>query len=438
MKKNLLAITISLLTINTAYSQELWDDFDNPGKATFGFTNGVLNQDFNNPATGGINSSAKCARYGRSTQEFDVIIVDPSGTLIIDDVSDYLDGTKKMSMKIFSPFAGATVQITLENRTLAQPANFPTGRHSEYTAVTSTSLSWETIEFSFANQPDASVSNTAIDRMVILFEPGSFSDDIYIFDDLMGPEFADPCGSVAPDVAIAEDFECQRNVSYLFTNGTLVVENNPSSTGINTSEKSGKFTKFLPPTNDGAFGGDLSNPFTTATYKTAHISLYDPAAPSDFLVIFQTAASANLIERTFTTTASNVWQEFKMDLSSIASTTTISKYVLLLNPATATEDVIYFDNFRLSNDNAVGVEELAKNNLSIYPNPTSGLVKLQSEKSITSVIVSDNVGRVIKTINQNTNQLDLDMSTFEGGFYHITINYSNAQTSTHKILKLND
>jgi hypothetical protein len=438
MKKNLLFTSaLSLLSV-IGFSQVVWDDFDNVGSVDYTFVNGVLNQEFSNPETAGINASALSARYGRSTETYDVILAEPSGTLVIDDVSDYLSSTKKMSMKIFSPAAGLTVQITLENKTAAQPTNYPTGRHSEYTVVTTTSNAWETIEFTFANQPDNTVSNTDVDRMVILFDPGSNNDQIFIFDDLMGPEFLDPCASVTPDEAIGDDFECQRNVSYDFSNGNLAEEANPSATGINTSTSVGKFTKWTTGVTDGAFGGALDFPFENTTYKTANIMLYDPNAPQDFLVIFQDASNNNLIEETFTTSSSANWEEFKMDLSSISSSTTIAKYVLLLNPATTTEDVIYFDNFKFTNDNTVGIDEAEISEVSLYPNPTSGIVKLNSEQHITSVVLVDNLGRKVKSFDANSKLIDLDFSQFEAGFYFVTLTYSNNTQSTHKISKFND
>jgi hypothetical protein len=453
MKKNLLFTSaLSLLSV-IGFSQVVWDDFDNVGSVDYTFVNGVLNQEFSNPETAGINASALSARYGRSSSaQYDVIVIEPSGTLVIDDVSDYVSGAKKMSMKIFSPAAGKTVQITLENKTAAQPTNYPTGRHSEYTAVTTTSLTWETIEFTFSNQPDNTVANTDVDRMVILFSPNDlvsdngtpgdpsddvYADDLYIFDDLMGPEFADPCASVTPDEAIGDDFECQRNVSYDFSNGNLAEEANPSATGINTSTSVGKFTKWTSGVTDGAFGGALDFPFENTTYKTANIMLYDPNAPQDFLVIFQDASNNNLIEETFTTSSAN-WEEFKMDLSSIPSSTTIAKYVLLLNPATTTEDFIYIDNFKFTNDNTVGIDEAEISEVSLYPNPTSGMVKLNSEQHITSVVLVDNLGRKVKSFDANSKSIDLDLAQFEAGFYFVTLTYSNNTQSTHKISKFND
>ena len=93
-------------------------------------------------------------------------------------------------MDVWSPAPGATVQISLENSVLALPDNFPDGRHSAYFATTSTSMAWETITFDFENQPDASVANDNVDRMVILFQPDSDSGDQWYWDNLQGPEFA--------------------------------------------------------------------------------------------------------------------------------------------------------------------------------------------------------------------------------------------------------
>ncbi|MFP5470581.1 MAG: T9SS type A sorting domain-containing protein [Bacteroidia bacterium] len=433
-KKLLFASAFSLLSY-VGFTQVTWDDFDNPGSIDYTFVNGALNQEFANPETAGINSSALCARYGRSTQTYDVIVIDPSGTLVIDDVSDYLSGTKKMSMKIFSPGVGITVQITLENKTAAQPTNYPTGRHSEYTVLTTTSNAWETIEFTFSNQPDNTVANTDVDRMVILFDPGSNNDQIFIFDDLMGPEFTDPCGSVTPDQTIGDDFECQRNVSYDFINGNLANETNPNSSGINTSTNVGKFTKWTTGVTDGAFGGSLDFPFENTTYKTANIMLYDPNAPQNFLVIFQDAANTNLIEVTFTTSSTADWQEFKMDLSSISPSTSIAKYVLLLNPATTTEDVIYYDNFKFTNDAVASITENNKFSLEFYPNPVKDNLTITSENRISSIKLYDLTGKLLIENYETKLSNVVDVSTLEKGVYLVSVSLENGNILTQKIVK---
>lgn len=435
MKKNLLFTSaISLLSF-VGFSQVIWDDFDNVGSVDYTFVNGVLNQEFSNPETAGINTSALCARYGRSTELYDVIVIDPSGTLIIDDVSDYLSGAKKMSMKIFSPAVGLTVQITLENKTAAQPTNYPTGRHSEYTVVTTTSNAWETIEFSFVQQPDNTVANTNVDRMVILFDPNSTNDQIFIFDDLMGPDLSDPCSSVTPDEAMGDDYECQRNVSYDFSNGNLIVEVNPNVSGINTSTTVGKFTKWTAGVTDGAFGGALDFPFENTTYKTANIMLYDPNAPQDFLVIFQDASNNNLVEKTFTTSSTTDWEEFKMDLSFISPSTTIANYVLLLNPATTTEDVIYYDNFKFTNDNTLDIKEGKFNQISFYPNPVKNNLIITSEGRTSSIKLYDLTGKLLIEKYETKFSNVIDMTSFEKGVYLVSVSFENGNNLTKKIIK---
>jgi hypothetical protein len=435
MKKRILTtLALSFISI-MGFSQVIWDDFESNRNINYTFTNGGLNQAFTNPSTTGVNTSDTCARYGRSTVEYDVIVIDPAGSLVIDNVADYVSGAKKMSMKIYSPEVGLTVQITLENKTAAQPTNYPTGRHSEYTVVTTAANEWETIEFNFANRPDNSVANTSVDRMVILFAPATFNDQIFLFDDLMGPEFLNACANVTPDETIAEDFECQRNVSYSFINGNLVKEDNPNTTGNNPSESVGKFTKWTSGVTDGAFGGALSYPFTTSTYKSANIMLYNSTPGNDFLVIFQDASNNNLIERTFTTTFTNAWEYFEMDLTPIATTTNITNYVLLLNPGTQNEDVIYFDNFKLSTqvlNSTAKSNQITSNNFNVYPNPVTDKLTISTDEKISIIKLYDLTG---KLLIENNNSKTLDVNTLQNGVYFVSVTFLNGNISTKKVVK---
>lgn len=437
MNKKLL-ISAALISFSfIGFSQVSWDDFDNPGNIDYTFVNGALNQSFSNPSTGGINASALCAKYDRNpSEQYDVVLIEPTGTLIIDDVSDYLSGAKKMSMKIFSPLVGVTVQITLENSNTATPSNYPTGRHSEYTATTSSSLTWETIEFAFNNQPDNTVANTSVNRMVILFNPNSFTDDAYVFDDLMGPEFADPCSSVATDVSIGEDFECQRNVAYDFVNGDLAKVTNPRSAGINTSENVGHFTKWTTGATDGAFGGALDNAFTTGDYATLNIMLYDPNAPQDFLIILQDGSNNDLLEKTFTTSSTTDWEEFKVNISSISPSTSIEKYVLLLNPATTTADEIYYDNFKFTNDAVTNsISTNSNTTIELYPNPIKEKLNISSESTINEVKIYDVTGKIISSQITNGKSVAIETNSLPEGIYLVEVMFKEKGSAIQKIIK---
>lgn len=434
-----LILTVSLM-VQVTFGQTSWDNFDTPGKVNYPFFNGtIFNQSHTNPITTGNNTSATCAQYARNGGVlFDVILLEPLGTLKVGNVADFRTGTKTMTIKVYSPAVGKTVQITLEDKNTALPTNFPIGRHSEYTATTTVANSWETLTFALVNRPDTNVSDTSINRMVILFDPNSNNSDTYLFDDIMGPGLVDPCSSIPTDTLIGEDYECQRNVSWDFANGTHIQDEvNPVASGINTSSKCGKFIKFLPPTNDGAFGGTLNHTFSSVNLNTAHIELYSPSGSSDFKMVFQDASGNDIIDSLFVTTSTSSWQKFDMDLSSVPAGTSISKFVFLLNSPTATADSIFIDNFSFSFNNSVGINENddAKT-ITLYPNPFTNQLTINSNSVLKNITVYDLSGKTILTrTNINVSNTSLDLSNLVQGSYLIKVEESNGVISTQKIIK---
>lgn len=440
MKAKLTLFLLACLTVSSGiFAQTVWDDFDNPENVVYTYFDGTaFDQNFTNPSTGGANTSAICARYVRNNAvEYDVIVIDPSGTNVVDDVSGYVAGTQKMSVKVFSPAPGMTVQITLEDKNSAGPTNYPTGRHSEYNVTTTASNAWETLEFNFVQQPDPTVSDTSVNRLVLLFEPGTFNSTVWLWDDLMGPEFVDPCAGVTPDMTIVDDYECQRHLSYDFTNGNLGTIENPLTTGINSSMTCAKFTKFPPPTNDGAFGGALEFAFNTSTYNKASIQLYSPASPQDFHVIFQDNGSQTVADTIFTTTSSSAWVNYDMDLSGVSSAVNITNVVLLLDPSTATEDTIYLDNFTLSFDSvltsrAQEEEEIA---ISLYPQPFGAVLNIGADQPIAVIECRDLTGRLVTTVvpDQDRN-IVISTETWSPGLYLIRITGQNGKSVVRKVI----
>jgi len=443
MKKyfNLLIVLVaSNITLN---AQSLWDDFETPADIVYSFTNGMLNQNFENVVSDVVNPSDTCARYARDGgQLYDVIVVDPNGIML--DIPSFTDSTSKMSMQVWSSNVGDTIQITLEDKNMALPTNFPVGRHSEYLAVTTVSGQWEEVKFTMSNRPDVNVPDATLNRMVILFAPNTNTNGIYLFDSLMGPFFGNPCDTVAVMPEILEDFECQRNMSYDFVNGDNIEVLNPLVDGVNGSDNCGKITKWIDPDlsdtinvpNDGAFGGKLNVPFTSADYKTVHISLYSPAPASDFFVIIRDGSDNTLLEKIFTTSSTTGWEEFKMDISSIPATTPIEGWVMLINPGTNTADSIYYDDFRISNDYVDGLNETMENKVSIYPNPATDIITISLLKEKISEVKIYSIDGVIQsTYKSNSNNVSCDISELSNGLYIVSIVLDNGQIITKKINK---
>ena len=418
-------------------SQQLYDDFEGTPRIDYGFIEGVLENNITNPNKSGINTSDKCAKYTRnSSVPYDVILIETSS--FMDDLSTYISGSKKITMMVKSNVS-VTVQITLENSLSAQPTNYPSGRHSVYLSSTTGSGDWELLTFNYDQQPDADVPNTDVDRMVILFDPGNYTNDVYHIDEIMGPEFENPCTNITPNNSIAENFDCQRNVTFDFSNGTFIVTDNPMKEGKNNSNKCGQFIKWTT-VPDGAFGGTLKNSFTTDDFISARIDLYDQNAPQKFLISMQETNGIELSIDSITTITSNDWETYSLDFSNISPSETIEKFVFLLNPSTETEDTIYIDNFNLSEHPATSKNWKQTNKiLSLHPNPIQSsnklTVDLKSDGQIKEIKITSIDGRLIESIIINKKKTILDMSNYAKGNYIAKIILSDNTIISNRIIK---
>ena len=418
-------------------AQQVYDDFEGAPNIDYGFINGVLDKTSTNPDQSGINTSATCGKYTRNSSEtYDVILLEP--TAVMNDLSDYLSGSKKMTLMVKTDVS-VTVQITLENSILAQPANYPIGRHSVYLATTSGSGNWELLTFDYNQQPDAEVSNNNVDQLVLLFDPGKNTGDVYYMDEMMGPEFDNPCANNGVIDSIAEDFDCNRNVTFDFANGTLNVINNPNTDGDNVSNKCGQFIKWTT-AKDGAFGGSLNTPFTTEDYVSAKIDLYTPNPSQKFLVSMQDEDNNQLSIDSIITRTSNNWETYSLDFSNISPSKSVEKFVFLLNPSTETEDTIYFDNFIFSKEFvSTSVQEQFEDLISIYPNPVQNnnqvIFELKKDGIVNSIEIISIDGKLMESLIINKNKTSVDLSHYARGSYIAKLILNNNTIITSRIIK---
>ncbi|MEL6922461.1 MAG: family 16 glycosylhydrolase, partial [Bacteroidota bacterium] len=157
-----------------------FENFDDPGRATRGTVSGTFEDEVDNPASNDVNSSALVGKYTRDAgSQFDVIFYSISD---LGDVSDYLSGDDKIFIDIYTAAPiGTQILLQMENRNAAM-GDYPQGRHSRFEVTTTKQNEWERLEFSLLDQPDGSVSNTAVNQFVLLFAPGSNNGDVYYFD----------------------------------------------------------------------------------------------------------------------------------------------------------------------------------------------------------------------------------------------------------------
>jgi hypothetical protein len=71
----------------------------------------------------------------------------------------------------------------------------------------------------------------------------------------------------------------------------------------------------------------------------------------------------------------------------------------------------------------------------LFPNPTTSGVTLQSDEQISSILIYDFTGKLVKMVEVNTFETMLDISTFAKGFYTFTVTMNNKTQKTIKVVK---
>lgn len=69
--------------------------------------------------------------------------------------------------------------------------------------------------------------------------------------------------------------------------------------------------------------------------------------------------------------------------------------------------------------------------LNVYPNPTSGIAKIDTKLEIENISIFNQIGQLVSS--QKTNQIDLTNATL--GIYIVKIKFKNGQTAIQKIIK---
>jgi hypothetical protein len=423
-----------------AMSQTTWDNFEDQRKGTYGFISGSFIPYNENPDQTGANTSQVAASYTRNpAEQFDVIILEGA----MDDLSDYVSGEKVMSIDVWSPAAGTTIQITTESSETALPANFPTGRHSVYLTETTVSESWETLTFSFDNQPDPSVADDNVDRIVLLFDPETNNDDTYFWDNLNGPELADdPCENVITDEDILNDYECNQNVNYIFSHAGVnfrrilnpFPDGNPSPYVSTYTRNSGEEFDVII----GRFDGNLS----VSDNSSIFLDVRDPAAPTEVIVSLQADNGDVILEMTATTSVSNEWETLEYDPSPVSASTDIAQFVILFDPENFSSDTYLFDNFMGTDITAVEDVELLTE-LKTFPNPATSNATIEYElldASNVRLTVSDITGRLVhsEVLTNNSlgkNQVQLNTGSYSDGVYIYTLHFKGGNASGKLIVQ---
>ena len=446
MKTKALLLLILTLPLFSS-SQVLWDDFEQTRVGYYEFVHGGMTTRFPNPDLAStVNNSDLCAQYVRNPGElWDVLVIVANGS--INGVNDYVNGSKTMSVDVFSPIPGVPIQITLEDSSLAGATNYPTGRHSIYLGVTTLTNEWETIVLTFDSKPDVTMSDVGLTSVILLFNGNTNTSDTYYFDNLYGPEFNNQCDglTINPSVNFA-DWDCNWNLgfcpsesactSFDYMSGWLNQAYNPDITSMNTSKYSGSYTR----NPDGNTGEDVlisyfsegALDFSTNTYF--NFKIYGPPRP--IYLSLQDANNNEIYAFNSALSSNNQWQQFSVDLSSVASQS-ITRFVMFIDQGVVNWDTYFLDDFNLSSTPLLINELNELNIISVFPQPAKNKlnikVNLNNNEEYTLDLYNSQCKILLSTVlNKNTEKINLDVSQFNSGIYFIKV-HSKYNLYTKKV-----
>lgn len=118
------------------------------------------------------------------------------------------------------------------------------------------------------------------------------------------------------------------------------------------------------------------------------------------------------------------------------------------NSQSSGSDCAWVDNIIFPGYGTMAVEDTVDNpdgianfnmptaNVSVYPNPTSGQLTVNSNEAIQNIIIYDLSGRVVDMLDINAETTaNLNVANLNSGIYFIKTQLVNKQTKTSKFIK---
>ena len=395
----------------------IFDDFECQGNFTYTFANATWVEDVANPNASGINTSAKVGQFihwGDSTDgafggSLNLAPIDLNfyGTALTIDVHSSASGLPVTV--VFQDDAGADILVQNANTTVAGQ--------------------WETLSYDFSG------ASGPVSKVVFVVSPNDTVQHELYFDNIRldTSTAIATCPGIAPDVDVMEDFDCQQNTTYTSTDGSLAVITNPDTTGINTSDNVGEYTRSSLSADAIVADFNLA-PLDFATHNQMKLDVWDASVPSVVEITLLDAAGISLATATATTSVGNAWEQLNFDFQIVPFTASVAKAILQFDSGSsaASNKVYYYDNWKMDGV-LTGIRDLNMNALSVYPNPVNEFINLDMNvldlnSELTANIVTAD-GRIIQStsIASGTRIERIDVSQLSSGMYFIELTDSKSK-----------
>jgi hypothetical protein len=300
---------------------ELFETFETGNEMGWNALDGTLEAPIDNPAPNSVNNTLKVGKYTKSgAHAYSLLLAERSVPFDLSVLNQF-----KLHIHANEP---TQVLLKLEGD----------GPAVEKFANIGLVNAWQEYNFDFSDVSDYK----HLRKVVLFFDPGvETSAGVYHFDNF----YAVPQGECAGATVIEgmiDDFECNRNATYVNGWDSLTVIPNPGPGAVNSSAKVGKFVDQLSEPWNGLLW-DYQNPINLENLNQLNIKIWSPKATRVLAKMEGGASSPSEVWIDIVET--NKWVQYSVDFSSQALASH-KKVILFFNAGNDPEvgDVYYIDD----------------------------------------------------------------------------------------------
>ncbi|PKV50180.1 glycosyl hydrolase family 16 [Aquimarina sp. MAR_2010_214] len=336
----------------------VYDDFEGNRNLTYtSKTDGALSQSVANPGSNATNNSSTVGKYIRAAgAQYDGLYMTTSN---IGNALEYTSGEKTIWLDVYSDAPIGTEFMLQIEKSTASSGDWPSGRHSRYSAKTTTQNQWETLEFELVDRPDTSVGAFETDQLVLLIDPNSYTDHTVYIDNMRKMDAPDP---VLLDEVIMANYDGVNQMTNFFENGEFTANvTNPNPNTINNSANVAKYVRGSFEKYDVvSFSTDVlentgpfinkDNIFFMDVYTSAPvgteilISLENKVASTNNFPAGRNSQYSSVVKE------QNAWHTVAFSYTSspdgATSNLSVDEVSILFDSGSNTTETYYFDNFR--------------------------------------------------------------------------------------------
>lgn len=417
MKKNLLLTCLGLVMAFVSTAQVL-TDFDANQTVTFtGWPNSPVL--VANPYVSGINTSANCGQFVRSTEQW------AHSYAILATPLDFTTNTT-FKIKVYSPIA-CTILLKLENQN-------GTATTTELSQLVTTPNAWEELTFPFIG-----ATSGVYDKIVIFFDFATFADNTFYFDDVIFTSG----GVVLDQISLPVTFE-DPNVNYTLRdfggNSSIVGEDptNAANAVAVTTKNTGAET--WAGTTIGTTSGFASAIPFTATETKMKVRVYAPVAGQPVRLKVEDHTNNTITcETEAVTTVANAWETLEFDFNTPAAGTATLNVANTYDMASiffdfgtvGTGAVYYWDDIEFGG--LIGIDNPASSNVTMYPNPANEMITFNGLENESIIRIYSALGALVLEQNASSSAVSLNVSSLPSGMYVVAIQSGSEFAVQHLI-----